>query len=91
MNTWQKWLYHLVSAGIAGAASSVGACFVSPSTFNVTSAQGWAHIGELALFGFATPVLQILKDGLPQVTTSTVTVTTTETNPAPSAQKANTQ
>jgi hypothetical protein len=42
-------------------------------------------VGQLALFGFATPVLQILKDGLPvppQVTTETLTKTTV-ISPAP--------
>jgi hypothetical protein len=31
----------------------------------VTSAQGWTHIGLLALFGFAKPVIAILTNGLP--------------------------
>ena len=82
---WRDWLYHLFSAGVSGAAGSVGACFLDPATFNVTSAHGWAKVGQLALFGFATPVLQILKDGLPvppQVTTETLTKTTV-ISPAP--------
>jgi hypothetical protein len=71
MNVWKSWLYHLLSAGISGAASSVGACFVAPQDFNITSSAGWAHIGELAAFGFIVPVINILKDGLPPVTTAT--------------------
>jgi hypothetical protein len=66
MNTiWKQWLYHLLSAGIIGASSAVGVCFIDPSAFNVTSAMGWAHIGELALFGFVKPVIAILNNGLP--------------------------
>jgi hypothetical protein len=66
MNTiWKQWLYHLLSVGIIGASSAVGVCIIDPATFNVTSAQGWTHIGLLALFGFAKPVIAILTNGLP--------------------------
>ena len=71
---WGQWLYHLASAGIAGAASSVGAVLIDPSTFNMTSAAGWAHIGELAAFGFIVPVVTILKDGLPSIPPPTKTL-----------------
>ena len=67
---WKEWLYHLLSAGIAGAANSTVAAFVAPSAFNVTSAQGWEHIGALALVGFIVPVLAILKNGLPSAQTT---------------------
>lgn len=63
---WKAWVYHLVSAGISGAANSALASFVDPSSFNFTSARGWEHVGALTALGFLVPVLSILKQGLPE-------------------------
>jgi hypothetical protein len=81
---WRPWLYSLFSAGIGGAASSLGGVIVAPSVFNFTP-EGWAKIGELALFGFAVPVLALLKQSpLPGIQTTTHTLTeTTTVDPAP--------
>ena len=84
---WRAWLYSLVSAGIGGAASALGGAIVAPSVFNFTPA-GLQKLGELALFGFAVPVLAYLKQSpLPpesQVTTVATTVSkTTTVTPAP--------
>ncbi len=69
---WRTWLYSLLSAGIGGAANSLGGVIVAPSVFNFTH-EGLIKIGQLALFGFAVPVLALLKQSpLPpdsQVTT----------------------
>jgi hypothetical protein len=86
---WKGWLYSLISAGIGGAANSLGGVIVAPSVFNF-SHEGLIKIGQLALFGFAVPVLALLKQSpLPpesQVTTDTVTRTTTVTPPPPATQ-----
>jgi len=83
---WRVWIYSLLSGGIGGAANSLGGVIVAPSVFNFTHA-GLVKIGELALFGFAVPVLAFLKQSpLPpiQVTTQTTTLETkTVVNPAP--------
>jgi hypothetical protein len=86
---WRPWLYSLFSAGIGGAASALGGVVVAPSVFNF-SPTGWAKIGELALFGFAVPVLALLKQSpLPPISQVTKTATTLETTttvtPAPPA------
>lgn len=85
---WKAWIYSLLSAGIGGAANSLGGVIVAPSVFNFTHA-GMAKIGELALFGFVVPVLTLLKASpLPpiQTTTQTTTVQTkTVVDPAPVA------
>lgn len=65
-NVWGKWIYHIISAGVSGASSSLGAALIDPQSFNIKTKMGWEHIGGLALFGFAVPVLQILKEGLPK-------------------------
>lgn len=87
---WKPWLYSIFSAGIGGAASSLGGVIVAPSVFNFTPA-GWAKIGELALFGFVVPVLALLKQSpLPPVQTTTQTTTLTKTtviDPAPQETK----
>ena len=64
---FKAWLSHLISAGVSGAANSLGAAFIDPSSFNFTSAKGWEHIGGIALFGFVVPVIRILQDGLPTI------------------------
>ena len=63
---WKAWFYHLVSMAISGAANSITACFIDPTTFNLTSGAGWGHVGELALVGAVVPVLSIVKTGLPE-------------------------
>jgi hypothetical protein len=87
---WKGWLYSLISAGIGGAASSLGGVLVAPSVFNFTP-EGWSKIGELALFGAAVPVLSYLKQSpLPPetiTTTKTVSATTTTTTPNPAAKE----
>ncbi len=84
---WKAWLYTLLSAGIGGAANSLGGAIVAPSVFNF-SHEGLVKMGELALFGFAVPVLAFLKQSpLPpasQVTTVATTLSkTTTVTPAP--------
>jgi len=84
---WKGWLYSLVSAGVGGAASALGGAIVAPSVFNFTPG-GLQKLGELALFGFAVPVLAYLKQSpLPpesQVTTvQNVQTSTTTVTPAP--------
>ena len=81
---WKVWAYSLFSGGIGGAANSLGGVVVAPSVFNFTHA-GWIKIGELALFGFAVPVLAFLKQSpLPALQTTTKTVTLeTKTTVAP--------
>lgn len=87
---WRAWLYSIFSAGIGGAASALGGAFIDPGTFNF-SHQGLAKLGELALFGFAVPVLALLKQSpLPAIQTTTQTLTLeTKTTPAPDAPKGN--
>lgn len=83
---WKSWAYSLVSAGIQGAATTLGAINIAPSVFNFSSASGWAHIGELALSGAWVPVLALLKQSpLPALTTTTTatTVVTQETKVQP--------
>lgn len=89
---WKGWLYSLVSAGIGGAASALGGAIVDPSVFNFTP-SGLQKLGELALFGFAVPVLAYLKQSpLPpesQVTTVTTAQTkTTTVTPVPTSMYA---
>ena len=88
---WKPWVYSIFSAGIGGAAGALGGVIVAPSVFNF-SPGGLAKIGELALFGFAVPVLALLKQSpLPaiQTTTQTTTLETkTVVNPAPPTQGA---
>lgn len=84
---WRTWLYSLLSAGIGGAANSLGGVIVAPSVFNF-SHEGLVKIGQLALFGFAVPVLALLKQSpLPpesQVTTVATTLSeTTTVTPVP--------
>lgn len=54
---FSHWIQGLIGAGINSAASSFTAVVVSPTTFNVETAGGWAKIGSLvgvsALVGFA--------------------------------------
>jgi hypothetical protein len=84
---WKPWLYSIFSAGIGGAATSLGGVIVAPSVFNFSPA-GLAKIGELALFGFVVPVLALLqKSPLPAIQTTTHTLTeTTVVDPAPPVQ-----
>jgi len=88
---WRVWLYSLISAGIGGAASALGGAVVAPSVFNFTPG-GLQKLGELALFGFAVPVISYLKQSplppLSQVTTVENTQTKTVTvTPAPADPK----
>ena len=87
---WRTWLYSLLSAGIGGAANSLGGVIVAPSVFNFTH-EGLIKIGQLALFGFAVPVLALLKQSpLPpesQVTTVEDKQTRTTTVTPPPASK----
>lgn len=54
---FSRWIQGLIGAGINSAASAFTAVVVSPTTFNVETAGGWAKIGSLvgisALVGFA--------------------------------------
>jgi hypothetical protein len=84
---WKTWIYSILSAGIGGAASALGGVIVAPSVFNFTP-TGWENIGKLALFGFAVPVLALLKQSPlpPETQTTTVATTlatTTTVTPAP--------
>lgn len=76
---WRPWIYSLLSAGIGGAANSLGGVIVAPSVFNF-SHDGLIKIGQLALFGFAVPVLALLKQSpLPASSvTTTATMSTTQ-------------
>jgi hypothetical protein len=75
---WRPWLYSIATAGIGGAASSLGGAVLDPAFFNFTTG-GLIHIAQLALFGAAIPVFAILKQSplpaLTVTTTSTATVT----------------
>jgi len=71
---WKQWLYHLMSAGISGGSANLGVCIIDPAKFNLTSVQGWEHIGLIFLLGFAKPVVSILKDGLPAYPPPTKTI-----------------
>lgn len=80
---WKAWLYSLFYAGIGGAANALGSAIVAPSVFNF-SHQGLIKFGELALFGFAVPVLALLKQSpLPSVQTVTQTTTLQTTTKEP--------
>jgi len=57
---WKAWLHSLVAAAIGGAAAAIGAVLTSPDTFNLSSA-GLKHLGVVALFGAAVPVVALLK------------------------------
>ena len=86
---WKVWLYSLFSAGIGGAAGALGGVIVAPSVFNFSHA-GLVKIGQLALFGFAVPVLTLLKQSpLPSIQTTTQTTTLetkTTVQPDPTAK-----
>ena len=76
------WLHSLIAAAIGGGASALSAALVSPDTFNLSPA-GLKHLGLVALFGVAVPVLALLKQSPIPGASSTAA-----SSPAPSAQTA---
>jgi hypothetical protein len=88
MKSFQNWLYSLLTAGIGGSATALGAISLMPGTFNFTH-EGWVNIGKIALAGAWFPVLTYLKQSpLPSIQTTTQTTTLeTTTTVAPAQPK----
>lgn len=66
----KTWIHSIIAAAVGGAATSVSAVLVAPTSFNFTSI-GWENIGKVALAGAIIPVLALLKKSpLPDTSTS---------------------
>lgn len=64
--TTKAWLHSMAAGAISAAATSVTTCVVDPAKFNFT-AQGLAHLGEVALLSAALSVCALLmKSPLPE-------------------------
>jgi hypothetical protein len=64
---WKVWLYHLVDAIVTGSSNAGLAVIIAPNIFNVSSAAGWGHLGEMMGGAALVQLLKYLSQGLPPI------------------------
>jgi hypothetical protein len=63
---WQPWLYGLISAGVGGGATAIGAVVLDPEKFNF--AEGLTNIAKLfVLSGVVSAALYLMKSPVPKL------------------------